>query len=71
MVEIVRGPGIGRKSGQPDDCDAWDYVAYEFPDLPLGATVTLLAATPGYQPQASELKVPSGGSPIQFVLATQ
>ena len=26
MVEIVEGPGVGQKSGQPDQCDAWAYV---------------------------------------------
>ena len=68
VVEIVQGPGTGRKSGQPDECDAWAYVGYEFRDLPLGATVTLRATAPEYQPEDSELRVPNGGPPIQFVL---
>lgn len=71
VVEIVDGPGIGLKSGQPDECDAWDYVGYEFHDLPLGATVTLRATASGYQPADRELLVRNGGEPVQFVLATK
>jgi hypothetical protein len=71
VVEIVDGPGIGEKSGQPDGCNAWDYVGYEFRDLPAGATVTLRATASGYQPQDRELVVPSSGEPVQFVLATK
>ena len=70
-VEIVDGPGVGRKSSQPGGCTAWDYDGYEFRDLQLGATVTLRATTPGYQPQDRELVVQNGGSPVQFVLATE
>jgi hypothetical protein len=70
-VEVVDGPGVGRKSSQPGGCAAWDYVGYEFRDLQLGTTVTLRATTPGYQPQDRELVVQNGGSPVQFVLATE
>jgi hypothetical protein len=71
VVEIVDGPGIGLKSGQPDECGAWDYVGYEFRDLPLGATVTLRATALGYQLEDRELVVRNGGGPVQFVLATK
>ena len=71
VVEIVGGPGIGLKSGQPDECGAWDYVGYELRDLPLGATVTLRATALGYQQEDRELVVRSGGEPVQFVLATK
>jgi hypothetical protein len=64
VVEIVEGPGTGRKSGQPDDCEAWAYDGYEFRDLSLGATLTLRATAPGYQSQDSELLVPNGGPSI-------
>jgi len=71
-VEIVDGPGVGLKSGQSDGCAAWDYdIGYEFRDLQLGATVTLRATTPGYQPQNRELVVQNGGLPVQFVLTTK
>ena len=70
-VEIVGGPGIGRKSSQPDECNAWDYTGYEFRDLPAGATVTLRATAPGYQAQDRDLVVRNGGEPVQFVLATE
>jgi hypothetical protein len=71
VVEIVDGPGTGRRSGQPDGCSAWDYVGYEFRDLPLGATVTLRATASGYQPQDREFVVPNGGEPVQFVLTPE
>jgi hypothetical protein len=70
-VEIVAGPGIGRKSGQPEVCGAWDYVGYEFGDLPVGATVTLRAGAPGYRSEERELVVRNGGEPVQFVLMTR
>ena len=70
MVEIVAGPGMGRKSGQPDPplCDAWWTEGYHFDDLPLGARVTLRATAQGYQPEDRELRVPAGGYPVQFRL---
>jgi hypothetical protein len=68
MVEIIEGPGMGRKSGQPDNCGAWDYDGFSFDDLPLGATVTLRATASGYQPEDREIVVPAGGGPVQFVL---
>ena len=68
MVEIVEGPGIGRKSGQPDNCGPWDYDGFWFNDLPSGATVTLRATASGYQPEDSVVVVPNGGRPVQFVL---
>jgi hypothetical protein len=67
-VEIVDGPGAGRASGQPDECDAWDYVGFEFRDLPLGGTVTLRASAPGYRPEDRQLITQEGGGPVQFVL---
>jgi hypothetical protein len=67
-VEIVQGPGIGRKSGQPEQCDAWAYEGYWFDDLPLGTKVTLRATASGYQPQDLQVRVPDGGYPVQFVL---
>jgi hypothetical protein len=68
MVEIVAGPGKGLKSGQPDTCDPWSYDGWFLNDLQLGATVTLRATAPGYQPKDSVVVVPAGGYPIQFVL---
>jgi hypothetical protein len=68
MVEIVEGPGTGRKSGQPDDCGAWDYDGFWLNNLPLGATVTLRATAPGYQPEDRDVVVPAGGGPVQFAL---
>jgi hypothetical protein len=69
-VEIVAGPGIRRKSGQHEVCGAWDYVGYEFGDLPVGATVTLRAGAPGYRSEERELVVRNGGEPVQFVLTS-
>src|SRR6478735_10783246 len=54
-IEIVNGPGTGRSSGQPDECDAWAYDGYEFANLPVGATVTLRAMAPGYQSQERQV----------------
>jgi hypothetical protein len=70
MVEIVAGPGIGRTSGQPDPplCNPWGEDGFWFYDLPLGATVTLRATAPGYQPEDCDVVVPRGGGPVQFVL---
>jgi Tol biopolymer transport system component len=68
MVEIVAGPGMGRTSGQPDTCNASSEDGFVFDDLPLGATVTLRATAPRYQPEVSAIVVPAGGGPVQFVL---
>lgn len=68
MVEIVAGPGMGRRSGQPATCDPWSYDGWFLNDLQLGATVTLRATAPGYQPKDSVVVVPAGGGPVQFVL---
>jgi hypothetical protein len=68
MVEIVEGPGIGQKSGQPDNCGPWDYDGFWLNNLPPGATVTLRATASGYQPEDSVVVVPNGGRPVQFVL---
>jgi hypothetical protein len=70
MVEIVAGPGTGRKTGQPDDCGAWDYTGFEFSDLPYRATVTLRASAPGFSPQDREVVALNDGGPVQFVLET-
>jgi hypothetical protein len=69
-VEIIAGPGMGRKSGQPDDCGAWDYTGFEFRDLPYGATVTLRANAPMYSPQDREVVALNGGPPVQFVFVS-
>lgn len=74
VVMIVNGPGTGRQSGQPDDCDAWDYTGFEFDDLPVGATVTLRAEGPGYSSEDREVKVqnPTAGvGPVQFSLIAE
>ena len=68
LVEIVAGPGLGQKSGQPDNCGAWDYDGFWLSELPLGATVTLRASAPGYHPEDREVVVGTGGGPTQFVL---
>ena len=69
MVEIIAGPGTGRKETQKGPCDAWSYAAgYEFRDLPLGVTVKLRATAKGYGPQERELVTQNGGYPFQFVL---
>jgi hypothetical protein len=69
VVEIVDGPGTGRKSAQADGCGAWDYSGgYEFRNLPMGATVTLRATAPGYEPQDRELVVQNGGPGVEFDL---
>ncbi|HEY9015872.1 MAG TPA: hypothetical protein VIM84_12515 [Gemmatimonadales bacterium] len=71
MVEIVAGPGIGRKSGQPENCGAWDYDGFWLETLPMGATVTLRATAPGYQPENRDVVVPNDGRPVQFHLQPQ
>jgi hypothetical protein len=69
VVEIIAGPGTGRKDTQEGPCDAWSYaVGYEFHDLPLGATVRLRATAKGYRPQERELVTRNGGYPFQFEL---
>jgi hypothetical protein len=68
MVEIVEGSGMGRKSPQPDNCNAWDYDGFWFNDLPLGTTVTIRATASGYEPEDRDVVVPGGGGPVQFVL---
>jgi TolB protein len=68
MVEIVAGPGMGRTSGQPDTCNATSEDGFVFDGLPLGATVTLRATAPRYQPKVSAVVVTDGGGPVQFVL---
>jgi hypothetical protein len=76
VVEIVDGPGAGRKSIQKGPCDAWDYGdgGFEFGDLPSGITVRLRATKEGYRPQEREAVVsrplvPQG--PVQFVLSRE
>jgi hypothetical protein len=70
VVEIVQGPGTGRKSAQADGCSAWDYSGgYEFRNVPMGATVALRASAPGYGSQVRELVVQNGGSGVEFDLA--
>jgi hypothetical protein len=71
VVQIVAGPGAGRLSGQPDGCDAWDYVGFELRDLPLGAMVTLRASAPGHRSEDRQLVTPAGGGPVQFVLVPE
>jgi hypothetical protein len=68
MAEIIDGPGAGQISRQPEECDAWDYVGFEFDDLPLGDTVTLRASAPGYHPEDRQVVTRNGGAPVQFVL---
>ena len=68
MVEIVAGPGMGRTSGQPDTCNASSEDGFVFVGLPLGATVTLRATAPRYQPKVSAIVVTAGGGPVQLVL---
>jgi hypothetical protein len=68
MVEIVEGPSVGRKSGQPDNCSIWGEEGFWFDGLPVGATVTLRATASGYQPEDSAVGVPNGGRPVQFFL---
>ena len=72
MVQIVEGPGTGRKSGQADACAAWDYGGeYEFRDLPGGATVTLRASAPGYRSEDRQVVAENGGPGVEFVLAPE
>ena len=72
MVEIVAGPGTGRKAIQTEPCDAWSYVfGYAFSDLPIGATLKLRATKAGYHPQEHEAVVRNGGLPFQFELSPE
>jgi len=72
VVEIVDGPGTGRKSGQADDCSAWDYGgSYEFHGLPLDATVTLRASAPGYRSEDRQVVVENGGPGVIFAPAPE
>jgi hypothetical protein len=72
VVEIVAGPGTGRKAIQTEACDAWSYViGYEFSNLPIGVTVKLRATKEGHQPQERETVVRNGGYPFQFVLSPE
>lgn len=71
-VEIVSGPGAGRKAIQEEVCGAWDHVAgFEFRGLPLGVTVTLRASRDGYEAQQRSLVTGRGGPPFQFVLVPE
>ena len=71
IVEIVNGLATGHSSRQPDECDAWSYVGYEFRNLPIGATETLRAMAPGYQSQEQQVVAGNGGYPVQFVLVPE
>ncbi|MGH7514649.1 MAG: hypothetical protein ACREOQ_17180 [Gemmatimonadales bacterium] len=71
MVEIVDGPGVGRTSSQPAQCDAWDYVGFDIESLPMDGKVTLHASAPGYRPEDRRVVVPNGGWPVQFVLVPE
>ena len=69
VVEIIAGPGTGRKATQEIECTAWDYAAgYEFRDLPMGVVLTLRATRNGYRPQERDLVTGNGGPPFQFSL---
>jgi len=70
-ISIVDGPGAGRQSGQPDECNAWDSDGFEFRNLPLDAMVTLRANAPGYQSQERQVRVGNGGPPVVFAPAPQ
>jgi hypothetical protein len=69
VVEIVNGPGAGRKTIQKGPCDAWDGEAgYVFGDLPSGVTVKLRATKEGYRPQELEAVTRIGAVELNFVL---
>ena len=70
-MEIVDGPGAGRTSRQPEECDAWDYVGFEFDDLPVGGTVTLHASAPGHRPEDRRVVAQNVAGPVQFVLVPE
>lgn len=69
MVEIVDGPGAGRRVTQSAACNAWDYVAgFEFSGLGIGKTVRLRATAAGHRPDEIVVVTQDGGAPIQFEL---
>jgi hypothetical protein len=72
VVEIVAGPGSGRRVTQQAVCDAWSYVpGFEFRNLEYGKTVRLRAWLKGYRTQEREVITPHGGGPIQFVMEAE
>lgn len=69
VVEIIDGPGLGRKQTQRTPCDAWSYGdGFEFSNLPLGARLTLRASAKGWLPEEIELVTQNGGYPVTFEL---
>jgi hypothetical protein len=69
VVEIVAGPGAGRKMVQQTPCDAWSYGdGFAFDGLPLGAKIRLEASARGYQSEAIDVVTQNGGYPVTFEL---
>jgi hypothetical protein len=64
-VEVISGPGLGRRSTQTEPCSAWDWEAgFVLSNLSLGAAVTLRASASGWSSQEKTL-VPAPGAYAQ------
>ena len=69
VVEIIDGPGFGRKQTQRTPCDAWSYGdGFEFGNLPMGARITLKASAKGYSSEELVVVTQNGGYPVTFEL---
>jgi hypothetical protein len=68
-IEIVSGPGTGRKVAQTVPCNAWDYGnGFAFDGLPTGSAVTLRATKPGYVQRDVEVVTRTAGYADVFEL---
>ncbi len=72
LLEIVDGPGTGRKVVQKEGCTVWDdYGGFKFNHLPLGVTIRLRATKEGYKPKEVETMSVTSGRALNIHLEKQ